>query len=72
MLVSLRFPCTTPTFSPCTSTNLHADIDEHEDEEDPLCPVAPQGRRILWDYIILDEGHKVRGCVVLKASGVCV
>jgi hypothetical protein len=37
-----------------------ADVDEHEDEEDPFCLQPPEGRRILWDYIILDEGHKVR------------
>jgi len=45
--------------NPCCTTP--SDIDEHEDEEDPLCPEPPQGRRILWDYIILDEGHKVGG-----------
>ncbi|KAF6255378.1 P-loop containing nucleoside triphosphate hydrolase protein [Scenedesmus sp. NREL 46B-D3] len=36
------------------------DVDEHEDEEDPFCLQPPEGRRILWDYIILDEGHKVK------------
>lgn len=38
----------------------YADADEHEDEIDPLCPDPPSGRRILWDYIILDEGHKIK------------
>lgn len=37
-----------------------ADADEHEDELDFLCPDPPPGRRILWDYIILDEGHKIK------------
>eukprot|EP00878_Enallax_costatus_P028141 GHUV01030357.1.p1 GENE.GHUV01030357.1~~GHUV01030357.1.p1 ORF type:complete len:556 (+),score=126.09 GHUV01030357.1:113-1669(+) len=36
------------------------DADEHEDEIDLLCPDPPPGRRILWDYIILDEGHKIK------------
>lgn len=44
----------------CCYSCCPADIDEHEDEEDLLCPDPPPGRRILWDYIILDEGHKVR------------
>uniref|UniRef100_A0A383VXK8 Uncharacterized protein n=1 Tax=Tetradesmus obliquus TaxID=3088 RepID=A0A383VXK8_TETOB len=36
------------------------DADEAEDEEDPFSLSPPEGRRILWDYIILDEGHKVK------------
>jgi hypothetical protein len=40
--------------------SVPADADEDEDEEDPFCLQPPEGRRILWDYIILDEGHKVR------------
>lgn len=55
------------------STNQTTDLDEHEDEEDLLCPDPPPGRRILWDYIILDEGHKVGGKGRLQCGcGACV
>lgn len=43
-----------------TAAPLHADVDDHEDELDPFCLDLPPGRRILWDYIILDEGHKIK------------
>eukprot|EP00878_Enallax_costatus_P026492 GHUV01028433.1.p1 GENE.GHUV01028433.1~~GHUV01028433.1.p1 ORF type:complete len:305 (-),score=59.21 GHUV01028433.1:75-989(-) len=50
--------CQTGSWPRCASAA--ADADEHEDEIDLLCPDPPPGRRILWDYIILDEGHKIK------------
>eukprot|EP00879_Flechtneria_rotunda_P023787 GHRR01025186.1.p1 GENE.GHRR01025186.1~~GHRR01025186.1.p1 ORF type:complete len:349 (+),score=104.41 GHRR01025186.1:347-1393(+) len=36
------------------------DVDENEDELDPFQQDIEPGRRILWDYVILDEGHKIK------------